>query len=587
MDVAGLRRAAAAVSALALAVAWSAGPAPAARPADGALPASAERAYRVMAATVDGAAALDVVAFMDGRWRLAGNPAYDASLDHIRGRLIAAGFRPEPGAAAGVAVESFPTATPGWDYRVGTVAFADAPEPLLSAGGERFSLAINSFSTPAGGLTAPLVDIGRGTPADYAGRAVRGAVVLTDAPLGRVWRDAVKTWGAAGVISTSAAPYIRPASRPLSEEQQDVLQWDAIPYDREARSFGFKAPWRAAGRMRRRLAAGPVAVRVEIESAFYAAPARTLVAEIRGRSRPGERIVIAAHLQEPGANDNASGCGTLLAMARALQAAIAAGTLPPPERTLTFLWLDEMRGSREWLRAHPEAARGVQYMFSLDMTGENTALTGGVFRIERQADPSAVWSRPWDPHSEWSGAGPGLSPEALRGSLLNDLYLALCRRRAADVPWTVTSHPFEGGSDHEVFAGAGVPSVLAWHFTDRYYHTNLDRIDKTSAAEMQHVGIATGAAAWFLASASRADARETIGLLAGAASGRLALERREGAALAARGTDAAAGEAIERQVMAAWIKWYGEALDSVLRLPPDGPDAALRASVRAARLRLR
>ena len=41
-------------------------------------------------------------------------------------------------------------------------------------------------------------------------------------------------------------------------------------------------------------------------------------------------------------------------------------------------------------------------MFSLDMTGEDTAKTGGTFLIEKQADPSAVWPRPSDPH--WSGA---------------------------------------------------------------------------------------------------------------------------------------------------------------------------------------
>ncbi|MEZ5284038.1 MAG: M28 family peptidase [Vicinamibacterales bacterium] len=47
--------------------------------------------------------------------------------------------------------------------------------------------------------------------------------------------------------------------------------------------------------------------------------------------------------------------------------------------------------------------------------------------------------------------------------------------------------PYEGGSDHTSFLRAGVPALLNWHFTDRYYHTNLDTIDKVSAAEMGHV----------------------------------------------------------------------------------------------------
>ena len=37
-------------------------------------------------------------------------------------------------------------------------------------------------------------------------------------------------------------------------------------------------------------------------------------------------------------------------------------------------------------------------MFSLDMTGEDVAKTGGSFLVERYPDPGAVWERPWDPH---------------------------------------------------------------------------------------------------------------------------------------------------------------------------------------------
>ena len=65
-------------------------------------------------------------------------------------------------------------------------------------------------------------------------------------------------------------------------------------------------------------------------------------------------------------------------------------------------------------------------------------------------------------------------------------------RRARDTGWVVRTNPYEGGSDHTVFTRAGVPALLNWHFTDRYYHTNLDTIDKMSAAEMQHVAIAVG-----------------------------------------------------------------------------------------------
>ncbi len=275
-----------AAAALALLAAGAAVAAPTAGPLP--LPPGAERAYQVMSERVSAAAALDVVAAMDGKWRLAGNPDYNSSIDDLRDRLAAAGFSPSPGAEAAVHVEEFDSGRPGWSYRVGTVAFDGSAEPpLLSREHDFVSLAINSFPTPPGGLQAPLIDVGAGGAADYAGRTVTGAVVLTDAPLGRVWRDAVKRRGAAGVISTQAAAIVRPPGE-LTEAQQDVLQWDSLPYDKEARSFGFKASYRAAARMRQRLRAGPVTVRVSIDASFHDGPGRTLVAEIRGRSRPDE-----------------------------------------------------------------------------------------------------------------------------------------------------------------------------------------------------------------------------------------------------------------------------------------------------------
>jgi aminopeptidase YwaD len=549
------------------------------------LPPSAERAYTALASRFNPADAVETVSFMDQYWRLAGNPGYDASIDHISERLLSAGFSASPDSRAAVRVDAFPNNRPGWDYRVGTVAFVEGGAPLLSRERDRVSLAINSFPTPRGGRRAALVDVGNASPADFEGRTIRGAVVLTDAPLARGWREAVTARGAIGVISTDVAPYIRPRENAsMTEAQRDVLQWGSIPYDPVVKGFGFKASWRAADRMRRRLRQGPAAVRVHIESTFYDRPNRTLVAEIRGRSRAAERIVMVAHVQEPGASDNGSGCGTLLALARALNQAIAAGALPPPERTLTFLWADEIRGSQEWIRAYPEDARRVQYMFALDMTGEDIRKTGGTFLIEKQADPAAVWPRPSDPHTEW-GAGE-VTAGSLKGSLLNDLHLAVCLRRARDADWIVRTNPYEGGSDHTVFADAKIPSLLSWHFTDRYYHTNQDRPDKTSAAEMQNVGIAVGASAWFLASADAKNAEVVATLLAGAASRRLALERAQGRELMDRAQDRVAAAAIEQQVLAAWIKWYGEALDSVLTLPVNGPTDALRSQVAEAKRRI-
>ncbi len=508
-----------------------------------ALPAGAERAYAALKDRVLAAPAMDVVRTMDPYWRLAGNPGFNASVDYIKAALVRAGVDAR--------IEEFPLRGKGWDYDTGTVAFADSGEVLLSKEKDRVSLCINSFPT-AGPIEAPLVDVGAGAPADYEGKDVKGAVVLGSASIGSLWQQAVKARGAAGVISTAIATYIRPndPSQFTFPDQQDVFQWGSVPYDESAKAFGFKASWRAAARMRERLKTGAVRVKVDIRSAFFDGPNRMVVAEIPGAVTPSERLVMVAHIQEPGANDDGSGCGTLLALVLGLKRAIDDKALPPPGRTLTFLWGDENRGSRAWLTAHPEQAKGVQYMFSMDMTGEDTTKTGGTFLIEKQADPSAVWPRPSDPHTAWGASE--VKASELKGSLLNDLHLAVCQRRAKDTGWVVKTNPYEGGSDHTEFKNAGIPSLLNWHFTDRYYHTNLDRLDKTSGAEMVNVGVAVATSAYFLASATVEDARQVTALLERAEADRLALEQRQNASA---------------EILDAWRKWYGEARETVTRLP--------------------
>ena len=548
------------------------------------LPSAVASAAGVLDGRFDERAAMELVTFMDGYWRNAANEGFNASIDEIQHRLATGGFTvraagPADGPSAWI--EQFGRAN-GWDYSVGTLALAadgaKAEDVLLSRAQHRVALCINSFPTPPGGIVAPIVDVGQGTAADYGGKDVRGAVVLGDAGPGRLWQMAVVQRGAIGVVSTALEDYIRPGppgskddARPRSE--WDVLQWSGVPYDEARRGFAFKATPRAAARIRARLASGQARVRVDVVSTFSPGPVRSLVAEIPGAVKPAERVVLVAHVQEPGANDNASGCATLMELARALRHAIREGALPAPGRTLTFIFGDEMRASRQWMQDHPAEAKQVRYMFSLDMTGENTRLTGGPFIIEKAPDPTAVWPRPSDPHTEW-GSSP-VKADAIKGTLLNDLFLAVCQRSA----WKVETNPYEGGSDHSMFLAAGVPSVLAWHFPDRFYHSSLDRPEMTDPAEMKQVGVNVAAAAHLLASASPADAADIARLVEQAAIARFALERRQGRAIVADAADKPAAEATEAAVQAAWRKWYGEALREVIDLPPAGADQRLTKAV--------
>jgi hypothetical protein len=108
----------------------------------------------------------------------------------------------------------------------------------------------------------------------------------------------------------------------------------------------------------------------------------------------------------------------------------------------------------------------------------------------------------------------------------------------------------------------------------------------TSPTEMKHVGASVAATALLFAGATAQDAQDVVRLIESAAASRLALERRQGAALVAAAADKPAAEAVEIAVDSAWRTWYAEALRSVLALSPGGagPDLSSRVDEAVARL---
>ena len=193
-------------------------PAPRPAPAQaqaGSLPPSAQRAYDAVAPRFDAAAAMEVVNVMSGSWRLAGNPGFNASIDHIRDphrhRLLCGhvGGRPDPRGR-------IPTRSPGWDYSVGTVSIfgADAsaaPEVLLSRERDRVSLASTRSRRRGRSRRRRSSTWAQARRRTSPERTSKARSFWAMPPLGQLWQQAVKGRGAAGVISTSIAPYIRPA----------------------------------------------------------------------------------------------------------------------------------------------------------------------------------------------------------------------------------------------------------------------------------------------------------------------------------------------------------------------------------------
>ena len=138
------------------------------------LPPRAEAIYGAITARVDTRVAMDVVTFMAPLWRLAGNPAYDQSIDFIAARL------PKQGLAW--RVESYENSGRGWEQQRGTVTLEGSPRDggVVAGAGSRGAVHQLVLHAARRGRL-PLVDVGAGAAADFAGKDVKGAVVLGDA----------------------------------------------------------------------------------------------------------------------------------------------------------------------------------------------------------------------------------------------------------------------------------------------------------------------------------------------------------------------------------------------------------------------
>src|SRR4029453_6974966 len=315
-------------------------------------------------------------------------------------------------------------------------------------------------------------------------------------------------------------------------------------------------------------------VRVKKRSRFSTASERTVIADVRGSAKPNERFVFSAHVQEPGANDNASGGGAQVEMARVVASLIRAGSVNP-RRSITFIFGNEIAATRRYLQ-DASRAETVRWGVSLDMVGEDTEKTGGTFLIEKMPDPSAVWTRGEDRHTEWGGSP--LTVDQLRPHFFNDFVLRRCLDQAAVTGWVVRANPFEGGSDHVPFLDAHKPAVLFWHFTDVYYHTDNDRLPNVSPRELANVVWSALVSALTLASADGPTARGLVAEVERAAIARLDVET----ALSRQALATGGVRGRETMILETWTDWYRRAIRTMAEIEVGGSSRETKRTITAA-----
>lgn len=499
--------------------------------------------------------AFETTKFVEQYFRVPGNTGFNASIRYVEDILKKAGFveqkQSEFEAPLTYRIEKRNMKQSTWEPVNASINIIGEPAPLLSFKTNRNMIPINCGSTHAEGVSAPVVFIPKIVPAEIEKMDLKGKILFTEANPSRLINIAAKA-GAIGVLGYSMPAYTQP------EKHQTSIQFGSMGTDSPI--WALFLSYAAKEKLKKACLSGSPELKVNIQTKRYQAEELTLVANVKGSVNPDERFVFSAHVQEPGANDNASGVGTLAEMAR-LTAQLYQEKKINPKRTLTFLWGDEIVSTRRYITEDTARAKGILWGMSLDMVGEDTQKTGGSFLIEKMPDPSAIWTRGADKHTEW-GAG-DVTEKDLFPHYFNDFIFDICKKQGQFANWTVNYNPFEGGSDHTPFLQNKIPGLLMWHFTDVFYHTDNDRIDKVSPTEMRNVGISGLTAAYALISADETMAIKVVNQVKTDALIRLKTEYELSKTAILTGKN----PADEKHILQVWSKWYVDALATINKMP--------------------
>lgn len=387
--------------------------------------------------------------------RLSGSPGADAAV-----RWALARFRQD-----GLAARLEPVRVKRW------VRGVERAEVLPAPGRRGQALAVTALGgsppTPPGGLVGEVVEVRSLEEVAKLGDALRGALVLFQHDMGaaRDYRSAANLRGrgpAAAAAAGAAGALVRSlATGSLRSPHTGQTRFE--PGERRIPAAALATE--DAELLHRLLGRGPVKVKLVLGCGPGEPPeadSANVVAEIRGRERPEEVVLLGAHLDSwdlgTGAVDDGAGVAMVMDAMR-----LAAGMPQRPRRTL----------------------RAVLYM------NEEDGLDGGVAYAERHREELARHVAAVEADSG-AGRPTGIRVAAGPGGL--EAVRALVRPLSALGADGVREGG--GGADVEPLLYQRVPLLSVAQDTSRYFewhHSAADTLDKVSPRELAE---ATAALAW-------------------------------------------------------------------------------------------
>jgi carboxypeptidase Q len=332
-----------------------------------------------------------------------------------------------------------------------------------------------SPATPPGGIETNLIDIGYGTPDDFAraGASVKGAILLAYTELGSTWADLFNEYlQPPGVIDravkggAAAILWMGARERLLLYRHTNTGdgRLEVMPQATLAREDAL--------RLARTLAAHPGKVRVRFTMPNQVGgpvEQQNVVGEIRGREKPDESVILGAHLDSwelgTGALDNGCNAAMVIEAARAIKA-----TGLVPRRTIRFALFS---GEEQGLLGSWQYA--VAHRAELDKIRAVIVYDSGIGRV----------------------SGYSLSGRA-------DIRAGVQEALKPLESWDVKHSSLDGdiGTDNWDFLLEGVPTLIANQNEANYlpnYHAASDTFDKVDIRELKINAALAALTAWGIA----------------------------------------------------------------------------------------
>src|SRR3954471_22977622 len=382
--------------------------------------------------------------------------------------------------ADGVTQAGFWNEPLAWDVHVGTLEIVEPQLPAdqrVLADYQKVPTSVCMWSGPTtpGGVVADVV----APTGNTDGMDLKGKFVLGQ----RGSKAALWKAGAIGIISENTE------NRDLVDERGWVNSfgdngWSFTKGSSPLACFSITP--RGSQLLRGLLQKGPVKVRANVDSRYYAGVYPYITGVIRGSDgAAGEEVLSLAHLFEQGAHDNATGVASIIGAAETVNRLIKEGKLPRPKRTIRVLGMGECYGTYYYLQQNADRVKRTVAAMCIDSPAG----------LQNLAGTEHTWIL--NPHSAKSFV------DAFALRLAAEYYPMVGR------PWLSQEHR----SSTDNYLGdpsIGIPTVMPHGgYGVHAHHNSGDTLATVDPKSLRDLLVMNAAYTYFIAAAGPAEKRWT------------------------------------------------------------------------------